>query len=175
MACVYTHVYVCTLWMCMYVCVCICSAYIHMYLRVFIYVCMGVCVCVCVCAQSHPTLCSSMDYSLPASSVHLIPQASVLEWVAISSFRRSPQPRDWTCVSCIGRRILYHWATWEAHGCMYLCVNKSVLWVYLCVHMYTHIYIPYMCFVYICLCMHVYVCVCVCVCVYDCLCTSEAG
>ena len=24
------------------------------------------------------------------------------------------QPRDWTCVSCIGRQILYHWATWEA-------------------------------------------------------------
>ena len=26
--------------------------------------------------------------------------------------------RDWTCVSCIswiGRLILYHWATWEAH------------------------------------------------------------
>ena len=28
-----------------------------------------------------------------------------------------PGPRDWThvsCVSCIGRWILYHWATWEA-------------------------------------------------------------
>ena len=24
------------------------------------------------------------------------------------------QPRDWTCVSCIGRWILYHWATTEA-------------------------------------------------------------
>ena len=105
---VYIHMYMCVHYecVCMYLCVCICSAYIHMYLRVFIYVCMGV--CVCVCAQSHPTLCGSMDYSLPASSVHLIPQASVLEWVAISSFRRSPQPRDRTCVSCIGRRILYH-------------------------------------------------------------------
>ena len=33
----------------------------------------------------------------------------------------SSQPRDWThfsCVSCIGRKIIYHWATWEAwpHG-----------------------------------------------------------
>ena len=31
--------------------------------------------------------------------------------------RGSSQPRDWThvsCVSCIGRQILYHWATWEA-------------------------------------------------------------
>ena len=44
-------------------------------------------------------------------------QARVLEWVAISSFRVSSRPRDWTrvsCVSCIGRQILYNWATWEA-------------------------------------------------------------
>ena len=30
--------------------------------------------------------------------------------------RGSSQPRDWTqvsCISCIGRWILYHWATWE--------------------------------------------------------------
>ena len=26
----------------------------------------------------------------------------------------SCQTRDWTCVSRIGRQILYHWATWEA-------------------------------------------------------------
>ena len=25
-----------------------------------------------------------------------------------------PRPRDWTHISCIGRWILYHWATWEA-------------------------------------------------------------
>ena len=31
-----------------------------------------------------------------------------LEWAAISSFRGSSQPRDWTWVSCIGRQILYH-------------------------------------------------------------------
>ena len=38
----------------------------------------------------------------------------ILEWVAISFSRGSSQPRDWICVSCIGRQILYHWATWEA-------------------------------------------------------------
>ena len=35
----------------------------------------------------------------------------------IPSPRDLPPPRDWTqvsCGSCIGRRILYHWATWEA-------------------------------------------------------------
>ena len=46
-------------------------------------------------------------------------QAKILEWVAISSSRKSSQPRDQTHVSCIGRRTLYHWATREApdgHG-----------------------------------------------------------
>ena len=36
-------------------------------------------------AQSCPTLCDLMDYSLPGSSVHGIFQAKILEWVAISS------------------------------------------------------------------------------------------
>ena len=35
----------------------------------------------------------TMDYNLPGSSVHVIFQARILEWVAISSSRGSPQPR----------------------------------------------------------------------------------
>ena len=35
-------------------------------------------------AQSCPTLCDTMDCSLPGSSIHGIVQARVLEWVAIS-------------------------------------------------------------------------------------------
>ena len=46
--------------------------------------------------------------------VHGISQAGILEWVAISFSRGSSQHRGWTCVSCIGRQILYHWATREA-------------------------------------------------------------
>ena len=34
--------------------------------------------------QLCPTLCDSMDHSLPGSSVHGILQARMLEWVAIS-------------------------------------------------------------------------------------------
>ena len=52
----------------------------------------------------------------PGSSVHEIFQARILEWVAISSSRVSSRSRDWTRIYCIGRRILYHWATWEALG-----------------------------------------------------------
>ena len=51
------------------------------------------------------------------SSVLGISQARVLEWVAISSSRGSSQPRDWTRIFCIGRKVLYCWATWEAHIC----------------------------------------------------------
>ena len=44
--------------------------------------------------QSCPTLCDPMDRSLPGSSVHVIFQARVLEWVAISFSRGFSQPRD---------------------------------------------------------------------------------
>ena len=54
--------------------------------------------------------------SLPGSSVHGISQVRILEWVAISFSRGSSWPRDWTLITCIGRRILYHWNTWEAPG-----------------------------------------------------------
>ena len=43
----------------------------------------------CLFAQSCPTLCNPMDCSPPGSSVHGILQARILEWVAISSSRRS--------------------------------------------------------------------------------------
>ena len=45
-------------------------------------------------AQSYLTLCNPMDCSLPGHSVHGIFQASILEWVAISSSRESSHPRD---------------------------------------------------------------------------------
>ena len=44
-------------------------------------------------------------------------QARILEWVAISYSWGSSQCSDQTCISCvsyIGRQILYHCATWEA-------------------------------------------------------------
>ena len=58
-----------------------------------------------------------MDYSLPASSVHGILQARILEQVSIPFSRGSSIPKDQThisCISCIGRQIFYHQTTWEA-------------------------------------------------------------
>ena len=87
--------------LCVYVCVCLC---------------VSVCVCVCVLTQRYLTLCDPVDCSLPGSSVPGISQARILEWVAISFSRGSSLPRDQTCISCIGRRVLYHWATREARN-----------------------------------------------------------
>ena len=68
--------------------------------------CMGI-----WCAQS----CMSkslrlMECSLPGSSIHGTFQTRILGWLAISCFRGSSQPRDWTWISyisCISRQILY--------------------------------------------------------------------
>ena len=45
-------------------------------------------------AKSCLTLYNPMDCSLPGSTIHGIFQARILEWVAISFYRRSSQPRD---------------------------------------------------------------------------------
>ena len=79
-----------------------------------------------VCAQ-----CSVASDSLwprglcspPGSSVHGLFLARILEWAAISCSRISSQPRGQTCVSCIGRQILYHWVTWETHSLPYLLLK----------------------------------------------------
>ena len=54
-----------------------------------------------------------MDCSPPGSSIHGILQARLLEWGAISFSRGFSWPRDLTCISCICRWVLYHWATRE--------------------------------------------------------------
>ena len=51
----------------------------------------------CLVAQSCLTLCNPMNQLLSMG----ILQARILEWVAMSSSRRSSQPRDQTQVSCI--------------------------------------------------------------------------
>ena len=64
----------------------------------------------CLVVQLCLTLCDRLDCSLPGFSAYGILQARILEWVAMASSRGSFWPRDQThvsCVSCIGRRILY--------------------------------------------------------------------
>ena len=68
-------------------------------------------------AQSCPTLCDPMDYT-----VHGILQARILEWVAFLFSRGSSQPRDRTQVSCIAGRSFTNWAM------------REVLWRNICSH-----------------------------------------
>ena len=62
---------------------------------------------------SHVDSLRLVDCSPPGSSIHGILQARVLEWAAISFFRRSSQPRDQdqTQVSLIAGRCFKLWAT----------------------------------------------------------------
>ena len=66
-------------------------------------------------AQSCLTLFDTINGSPQGSSVHGIYQAGILAWVATSFSRGSSQLRGWTHVSCVGRRIIYHWATRDAN------------------------------------------------------------
>ena len=70
--------------------------------------------CCCLVAKSCLTRCDPMNCSPSGSSVHGISQARTLEWVAIFFSRGSSPPRDQSRVSCIGKQVLYHWATREA-------------------------------------------------------------
>ena len=69
----------------------------------------------CAVTKSCLALCCLVDYSPPVSPVDAISQASILEWVAISSSRGSSHPgtEPVSPVShCIGRQIFYHLAPW---------------------------------------------------------------
>jgi len=98
-------------------CICICSLYLWVCFF-FVIATSLLCLldCLCVRAQSCPTLWDPMDCNPSGSPVHGIIPARILEWqewVAISFSRESFWTRERTCVSCIGRRTLYHWETFS--------------------------------------------------------------
>ena len=67
--------------------------------------------CLAKLLQSCLTLCHPMDCSPPGSSACGFFQARILAQDVIFCSRGSSQPRDRTCiscVSCIGRQVLYH-------------------------------------------------------------------
>ena len=79
------------------------------------------CSCCCLLTTLCPTLCDHMDYNPPASVVHGISEARILEWVSISFSRVSSQPRNQTCVSCIAGVFF----TTEPSGKPKLCTTNS--------------------------------------------------
>ena len=81
--------------------------------------------CVYLVSHSCPALWDLMDCSPPGSSVHGIPQARTLEWVALPFSRGSSQHRDWTQVSSIASGFFTLWATREANNYIFWWVVKA--------------------------------------------------
>ena len=79
----------------------------------------------CVCAQSCLTLWAlwAIPYGIDFYA-HGIFQARILEWVAISSSRGSPQPRDQTCVSCRSSALQADSFPWCHLGSPYKSINN---------------------------------------------------
>ena len=77
--------------------------------------------CACLPAewlQSCPTLCDPVDCSPPGSSVHEIPQARILEGLAMPSSRGSSRPRMEPAslmFPALAGKFFTTSATWEAH------------------------------------------------------------
>ena len=70
--------------------------------------------------------CDPTDCNLPGSSVHGIPQASILEWVAISFSKRFSQSKNRTQVSCLVGRLFTSWATREAQSESHSVMSDSL-------------------------------------------------
>ena len=93
-------------------------------------------------AQSCLPLFNPVDCSPQGSAVREILQARKLEWAAISASKGSSPSRYWTlfCGSCLGRWVLYHFATWGAlmsvwtsfhlNLCKFFCVCSPDLLLY---------------------------------------------
>ena len=82
----------------------------------------------------------SVEGSPQGSSVHGIFQQRILEQVSISYFSGSSQSRDRSCVSwvsCIGRWILYHCATWKPPSKWLI---KIIIIVKFCRHLKHHFF-----------------------------------
>ena len=80
--------------------------------------------CCCLVAVSNSLW--PHDCSPPGSSAYRISQTRILEWNAIAFSRGSSQTRVQTRISCIGRQILYHWATREAPSPMGVLVYAGL-------------------------------------------------
>ena len=87
----------------------------------------------CSDAQSCLSLCDPMDCSPPGSSVHVISQTRILEWVAISFSKGSSPPRDQTWVSCLPGGFFTNWAIREAHWNLRLVQMTGQVSTWVCV------------------------------------------
>ena len=76
--------------------------------------------------QLCPALCDPVDCSPPASSVHGILQAGILEWVAIPFSWGSSWPSDRSWVSCVAVKFFTIWATREVYIKHYVVIDINL-------------------------------------------------
>ena len=89
--------------------------------------CIGhICLGLFLVAQSCLTLWDPMDCSSPGSSVHGILQGRIVECVAISYSRTSPQSMNWIQVFCIAGKFFYHL---RHQGSLHYLKHSWYLWV----------------------------------------------
>ena len=105
------------------------------------------CVCVCVCvlaAQSCPAVGEHMDCKPPASTVHGILKARILEWTVISFSRGSSWPNNWI-------RVSYD-LHWQAGSLSLTPPGKSITYIitwYNIYILYVYIYYIYIYILYV--------------------------
>ena len=79
---------------------------------------------------SHVWLCNPMDCSFPRL---LCPKDFPCKNTRVGChflLQGFFPTRNWTCISCIGRWILYHWTTWEAHVTFSIVQSPSCVWLF---------------------------------------------
>ena len=103
----------------------------------------------CSIAQSSLSLCDPVNCSPPSSPVHVVFQATILEWVANSYSRGSSLHRDQTHISSTGR----------CHpGSPYpLSSLPPSLSLSIYIYIHTHVYIHTCIYMYTSICIHVYI------------------
>ena len=69
--------------------------------------------------------CYSIDYNPPGSPVHGILQARILEWVAISFFRQSPDPGIKLRSPALAGGFFITITTWETVFIIYITLNPT--------------------------------------------------
>lgn len=111
------------------------------------YICINICICLHIHHSLHassgtPSLCDSMDYGLPCSSVHGS-VTRILEWIAILLQGIFPTQDRTSCLQylCIVRWIFYHCKPLgKSHTHVYPLVysNSITFTIHTCMYVYTH-------------------------------------
>ena len=117
-----------------------CKPETHLLRNLYTYICVSVCVCVytCMCSVvSDSAISWTVACQVPLSMG--FPRQGYWSGLPFLASGDLPDPglkNHFTCISWIGRWILYHFATWEAlYIYIYIYTHTHI---HICVYIYTH-------------------------------------